>query len=384
MRVFELYFNPKTKEDRIFDSFIYEPENLYEKRLGGLYIVGELTQALPQNSHFLDRLASTIKKEYYSGGLKKSCEMSLRDALKKANEFLEEEARKGNVSWLGNLNFTVLNSKDFILNFTKVGSIKILLTREEELLNIGENLEFQDINPYPLKIFGSIATGKLAPNDKIMILTKDIFSAFGEKGDLLNQFAKSSNERGLNEILKNNREKFSQISGVCLLLIADEEQILKQALTFRAERPKFSFRRVFLNPLRKIVSKTPHFKLKLPAFKFTLRFFPKIKFPILKSPRLYKNGGLVLALILILAASFFLFGNEKKENFAEAQHKLDEARAKIIMAENFLILKEENKARTLFQEARDIIIPLTEVGMPLRDEARTLQESIEKYLNSSL
>ena len=62
MQIFELHFNPKLKEEQIFDSFVYEPENVYEKRLGSIYMVAELQNALPQNLKFLDELAKVIKK----------------------------------------------------------------------------------------------------------------------------------------------------------------------------------------------------------------------------------------------------------------------------------------------------------------------------------
>jgi len=61
MQVFELHFNPRGKEDLIFDSFCYEPENIFERRMGGLYMAGLLKNALPQNARFLDNLARTIK-----------------------------------------------------------------------------------------------------------------------------------------------------------------------------------------------------------------------------------------------------------------------------------------------------------------------------------
>ena len=39
MQIFEFHFNPKLKEDKVFDSFVYEPESSYEKKLGNLYII---------------------------------------------------------------------------------------------------------------------------------------------------------------------------------------------------------------------------------------------------------------------------------------------------------------------------------------------------------
>ena len=141
MQAFELYFNPRKMDDIFLTSFIYEPTNIYEQRLGNLYVVGELTQALPQNAHFLANLSLAIRKEYYSSGLKKSCEASLQEALKKGNEFLDQESKNGNVGWLGNLNFSVISFKDPVLNFAKAGDIKIFLVRANQLMDLSQNLE---------------------------------------------------------------------------------------------------------------------------------------------------------------------------------------------------------------------------------------------------
>jgi len=112
MLVFEFHFNPKTKEDLIFDSFCFEPENIYEKRVGSLYMLGLLKNVLPQNIHFLERLARVIKEKFYSSTLVKP-EKSLKNSLKEANDFLENIAKRGDVSWLGNLSFGVISLKNF-------------------------------------------------------------------------------------------------------------------------------------------------------------------------------------------------------------------------------------------------------------------------------
>ncbi len=82
MRIFELHFNPEAKEDLIFDSFCYEPENVYEKRLGSLYMVGELRNTLPQNSRLLDNIAQVIKGKYYAFPLQ-TVEQSFKESLRK-------------------------------------------------------------------------------------------------------------------------------------------------------------------------------------------------------------------------------------------------------------------------------------------------------------
>ena len=364
MQVFELHFNPKKQEHKIIDSFIYEPGNVYEKRLGNLYMAGELTQALPQNARFLNSLASVIKKEYYGAGLKKSCQQSLQNSLKKANEFLDEDV------------------SNFILNFTKIGQIEVFLIRKGQILNIGQGLESQE-EVHPLKVFSNIVTGKLVQDDKIVVFNKDVFNALSQNKDFLNQLGQMSDEKGVREILKRNKQIFSDISGICLLLMVNEGAASKQTLTFDKNLPKFSFRKTFIKPIYKL---KPSVKgVKVPFFKPPSLTFPKVHLPKIKLPKIRiakhkKKVILVISLILILLAFFFFFSEERKKELKETQEKILKAQSKIMMAENLLILEEKDKAKNLFQEAWDLIHPLTKAGRPLRTEALLIKEILEEYL----
>src|SRR3989338_6151442 len=100
MRVFELYFNPKKRGDRVFESFVYDD---------CLCMAGEISRAMPQSSNFLGILSDTIKNEF-------SAKNDFSHALNEPNVFLDQDARSGNVNWLGNINFANINIKDSILN----------------------------------------------------------------------------------------------------------------------------------------------------------------------------------------------------------------------------------------------------------------------------
>jgi len=143
MQVFEFYFNPKARENSIFESFVYEPENISEKRLGSLCIAGELANAFPGDKEFLNDLAKVIKEEYYSN-FQRSSEAALKESLRKANEHLARLAKAEKVNWVGNLNFAALAIKEssltpfvfnssvpFILNYAQVGEMKILLLNNQ-------------------------------------------------------------------------------------------------------------------------------------------------------------------------------------------------------------------------------------------------------------
>jgi len=424
MQVFEFHFNPKGSPDRIFDSFCYEPENIYEKRLGSFFIVGGLKNILPQNLKLLQNLATLLKRKYYSAPIKFSPESSLKESLKKLNEFLEGILKGGDVSWLGNLNLAVLSLKNSCpvgnrrfssgvdLVFTKVGTQKILLLKASQIIDIGKNLEFSEIEPYPLKIFSNIVSGRLKENDIILVLTEEVFELFKNQG-LLIEIAKLTPKQnlgaGLKEIFNNKKEELLKISGICLLISLSEAFLGKEKEIIQAK--EFSFRGIFspINNVLKKVIKKPRIKVRRPDFGYlknltkgiiSLALWPvkflrrlikwrlKIKFPKLPSfkikisPTLKKDIILILIFIIFLTLGFFVFQGEKKENLRLARENLEEANSKKIQAESFLIFKKEKEANDLFQEAWDKVLPETKTGAPLREEALLLKKSIEENLFS--
>jgi len=341
MQVFEFHFNPKIREDLIFDSFCYEPENIYEKRVGSLYMAGMLKNILPQNSQFLNNLAKVIKEKYYCPVFRVP-ENSLKESLRTANESLERIAKSGNVSWLGNLNFATLSLRNFELNFTKVGNLKILLLREGEVIDIDQKLKFQEIEPYPLKIFGNIVSGKLAENDIILVLTKEVFDYFQNQA-ILDRIAKLTpfNEKQLKEILNNKKEEFTGISGICLLIFLNKEALYqkKEAILFQ---PKTKLKEFSLKPIRIAAGHTFIFainyvkkiirKPNLPSFhnvKAKVPKLSKIRLPQIATPKLKnKNLILILVLILFLILGSFIFQKEKERQLKEYQAVLNEIQEK--------------------------------------------------------
>ena len=330
MQIFELHFNPKIKEEQIFDSFVYEPENIYERKLGSLYLIGELQNTLPQNLKFLDNLAGVIKKKYYSF-LLKPVEKAFSETLKKVNGYLGEEVKKDNVSWLGNLNFAVISLKDLNLNLTKTGNLKILLIRAGQIIDIGKNLDLQEIEPYPLKIFISVVTGKLAQDDIILVLTKEVFNFFYRQ-NILSKIAQTKNldSKKLKEILPLSlftKGEGSKISGICFLcLIKTELKTVRrpQEIYFR-RKEKFSFSQIFSSLLKltkairdvfkhsiKFLSPIKYYKRTNKLLKYNLviskiKNLIKIPLPILGLRKFQFQPEVKRKLILILILIFLLF-----------------------------------------------------------------------------
>lgn len=375
MQIFEFYFNPEAKSDVIFDSFCYEPENVYERRMGSLYMLGFLKNTLPQNSKFLDNLAKFIKEKYYKA-ISKSPEKSLRETLRRANEYLENIAKQGDVSWLGNLNFAVISVKNAELNFTKVGELKLFLLRKGHIIDIDQKLKFEDIEPYPLKIFGNIISGKLVENDILVASTTDV-SDFFVKEKILAEIATITpfDQKKLKEVLNNKKGVLSKLSGLCLLIASSREAYLKEMEDFSQKRSLkvFSLKMVF-SPFLKIF-KLPQIKLKP---KITKPRAPKLKIPEfkglklkinikklklkLKNPLANKRWSPLFLLAIFLLLGFFIFEKSEERQLEAYKEQLNQIQEKVAEAETYLILSENpqarNKANELFKESWQNINPL--------------------------
>jgi len=407
MQVFEFHFNPKRKEDLVFDSFCYEPENIYERRVGSLYMVGNLKNVLPKNNRFLDNLSSVIKEKYYSPKLHLP-ENSLKESLRTANDHLERIAKSSDVSWLGNLSFAVLSLRNFELNFTKVGDLKILLLRGRGIIDIDEKLKLEEIDPYPLKIFGNIAFGKLAENDLILILTKEVFD-YCQSKNLLDKIAEIVPFDGekLRGIFNHGKEDLLNISGVCLVIALTKETLIKKRESILPQQKRFSLKEAFtpiINYIKKLIKK-PKLRLPHPSIpKLTIHkpaipkiIIPKlnIKIPFMKEKMekriktsSFKNIIIILVLIFLLVLGSFVFQKEKEQQLKEYQTTLSQIQEKVSQAENLLLLKElrpeaQKQANLLLKESWDEILPLTKIqNLPLKEQALAIQETMKGYLES--
>ncbi len=444
MRIFELHFNQPAEiklgtttlthsnfPERIFDSYCYEPINVYEKRMGNLCLVGELTHALPQDARLLDNLAEVIKGKYYVFPLK-SPEQSLKESLKRANEFLSAEVKKDNVNWLGNLSFACLAIKNSDLNLTKVGDIKILLLRGGTITDISKNLELGEIEPYPLKVFNNIVSGKLATDDRLLVLTKEAYSAFNRLNpespklvgrSLIQEISQTPpfDEKRLKEFLRAKQKILAEISGVCLLIEMTEAAETQGQKVFRLqkEKEKFSLRQAFLpifkffsrfslkikntlgggKSIKKNISQTsnsprpshvipkwhlPKFLIPVKSDSFKLvSFTPDVIMSWLASrnwKKVKKNLFLVGLLLFLLFAGCFIFKEEKQRQFKNRELILAKATRQVSEAETFLSINNEEKATSLLNDALYEILPFSEEEWPKKEAVLTLKRTIEEKL----
>ncbi|MFH1713630.1 MAG: hypothetical protein ABH876_00405 [Patescibacteria group bacterium] len=406
MRVFEFYFNPKLKTDLVFDSFCYEPENIYERRVGSLYMVGAIKNALPKSPRLLDELSKTIKERYYTP-IVRSPEKTLKESLKRANNFLENLVQKGDVSWLGNLNFVTLTIQKAEFNLSKVGDIKTFLIRKKRVVDIEKKIRFEDIEPYPLKIFLNIVSGKLSEEDVIVILSKEVADFF-EKEAILDDLTKiyPLDEKKIINLFNSKKTRFQELSGVCLIIIYKNESFKnrKRNILVQPKTQDFSLKKA-LAPILKI--KLPKIKLLLPKiaslnYKLLIKSsnkekekkpekilkiskplkkkksikIPKISIPKFTLPKInlkywkekiqvflkHKNAILILGLIIFLFLGSLVFQRETTQQLKSYQNQLSQIQKQIDLADSLLILNKSQstqEAQNIFQKAwedLDIII----------------------------
>lgn len=355
-QIFEFHFNPpdkknlgSNKDDLMFDSFCFEPKNVYEKRMGSLYMAGLLKNVLPHNARFLEILAEKIKEKYYKA-VSLSPEKALKEALRIANEHFEKTAKEGDVSWLGNLSFVTISLKNFELNFTKIGDLKILLMRDGQIIDIDQKLTFDEIEPYPLKIFGNIVSGKLTKNDILLILNKEVYEIFLKE----NLLSKTADIKNFKKILNDKKEQLTKTSGFCFLIALTEEIAVKEKeiIDEKKSLKPFSFKKAakeFLAPFSRI-KRISFSKIKLPRISL-----PRIRISYRPPSSLKRGVVLVLILILLLTTGFFVFEKREEEKARAYQAQIEEIAEKLEKAESQLDLAEynpeaEKTAKMLFEE----------------------------------
>ncbi|MFH1894382.1 MAG: hypothetical protein ABH813_00535 [Patescibacteria group bacterium] len=252
MKVFEFHFNPEDKDKLVFDSFCCVPENIYEKRMGGIFMLGELKNPLPHNYKLLEKISSAVKKEFYSK-FQRTHEQALKESLKRGNEFLTQEVARENTDWLGNINFAIISLKNFDLNFTKVGLIKMFLIRGSHIIDIGSKLDSQEIEPYPLKVFNNIVSGKLRENDIILAFSEEIFPVLK---NIINKIVNLPagrqeflhfDEKTLKDLLKAKEKELAELSGAFILINASKSPTAgkRPKIIFQREIEKFQIAQVF-------------------------------------------------------------------------------------------------------------------------------------------
>jgi len=286
-KIFQFYFNPKSKKEVRFESFCFVPSKRKEKQLGDLYLIGEIKNIPLTDKKLIDTLGEIIKNEYYSLPERKG-EESLKEALLKADEFLSKKLREERYSWLGSVNFLVVSvSEDLSIRFSEIGKIKIFILREEEIFDLGRK-EVSNSGT-----FSSMASGKLIKGDRLLILTQELSDKFWEN-KIFSELKKVKRPKELKKLIKKKKNLLRNFFGVLVFVF-----IKKRKLNFYFALPKIRLPQFNLPRLS--------FTLRKPLFRLSFSL-PKIlpQSPALREA-IKESIVKILILIILLMIGYLLF-----------------------------------------------------------------------------
>lgn len=150
-------------EDGHADVFSYNYEGSAANNLGGLFVVGQVQPANEDTSYMINLVASLAKREYYSQDNVLPKE-AFSKTLKKINEVLQDFFR--NKDLMANIGvFAIAGDNIFI---SRLGKFKIILARDNQNIDILNNVTLFDKEHIQEKEFSNIISGKVMPKDKIL------------------------------------------------------------------------------------------------------------------------------------------------------------------------------------------------------------------------
>ncbi len=321
MKIFELYFNPNKKT---FKNFQHSP-NQSEKKLGFLYMVGEVSEREKKNLDFLETAFNQIKKEYYKEktlNLQKAFERS----LKKANEIIS------NGDYNGKLDIALFLIKNNNFYISKIGRIKIIKTSSKKIEDLTESFY-----TYEPKLFQSVISGKINKKEKLIISTTEVNQLFSNKKITRKIKEINWNNEIIKEISTLVNGNFKNISG--LLTVVDNQ----------AEDKKKTKKSI-------VSEKKERFNFKKIARNFILFFYrEEFLFFIKKGIKKIKPNKKMLLLIIVIPCLLII--GSVASNLQEKTKEIKLGKTILNIEEEFSEAKEKNdieKIKELLQETESL------------------------------
>lgn len=283
MKIFELHFNPKGKE-KFCESFYHNPESAYQRRVGRLYMIGELSETQPSESSLLSNIFHSAREKYYED-ISLPPEKALKEALKEINRIIEERGCRERIS------IVMISSKNFLLHLGKIGGSKVFLISEGKVADIGKELEIGGS-----RLFRNIVSGKMKKNDKVVALTPDIQHPFSREKVLEDMVGSDLDERYMEKISSLQKKKFPEVNGVSLII--DYSVSIKEESKVISPKPEeFSFKKTFSSLVAGLSLRAASVFERKKKTKKT----PKIpKMPNIKGVAYPKSKLLYLPLVLLI------------------------------------------------------------------------------------
>src|SRR3989344_493989 len=158
----EIIYRGKAEDGHV-DVFSYNYDGNATNSLGGLFIVGQVQPATEDTSYMVNLVASLAKREYYVKN-----DIAPKEAfsktLKKINEVLQDFFR--NKDSKVNIGIFAVAGENILIS--RLGKFKIILSRDNQDIDILNNINLFSKEHVQEKEFSNIISGKVTPQDKIL------------------------------------------------------------------------------------------------------------------------------------------------------------------------------------------------------------------------
>lgn len=181
--------------DTSFDVQSFQGSSVQEKLLGSLFVISHAKYSSEDLAYAVSLVSSLAKREYYSESSlqEQNSKGSFEKTLKKLNEVLDDFFKNKDLK----LNIGLLAISGDNVYISRLGKFKIALARDNDYIDVLNNIDLFNKDSEDEKQFSNIISGKLKTGDKI-------FAYFPAKSITLR-------EKMLNPIfVKESQDDFSQ------------------------------------------------------------------------------------------------------------------------------------------------------------------------------
>jgi len=190
----ELFYK-NSEENVYFDILSCQGSTNQEKNLGSLFIISQVKFSTGDLSYMVSLISSLAKREFYSATSlqEQNPKEAFSRTLKKLNEVLEEFFQ--NKDFKLNIGLVAITGENIFIS--RLGKFRINLARNDQFIDILNNVDLFNKDTAGEKQFSNIISGKLQQNDKL-------FAFFPTRSVI-------SREKQLNDVfLKEGQEEFQQ------------------------------------------------------------------------------------------------------------------------------------------------------------------------------
>lgn len=228
---------PYAKRPKQVPSFVtaYSYEPLSDERaaaFGNFYVVIEVVAGGRQSEEVADLIIESFGQQYYNEENQAADPLSrFETAIKIVNRELLEYINQGNAAWIGKLSAVIAVQHESELHISHTGSSEAYLYRGKSGTRITAHPA--ERSGGPSKTFGSIASGSLEDDDRLLIATPALFHQLPLKR-LQEVVSTNSPTRAINELTELLKDSSTERVAALIIGLTTPEQA---ALQVRSNEP---------------------------------------------------------------------------------------------------------------------------------------------------